>query len=239
MWRYNGDMLGEVRIPDDPSTRFNPYQCHPAILDACLQTLGAGVATRCDRNRRTSYLHTDPYRSTPGLRSVRARNCGVTPICKSARPIPSRERCGCWMGRGGWRSRFWDYASISSGGMRTMRLRRIRTIGSTSWQWQPMEHLAGVQPQGESVAQSFRCRPASEPWLILADSGGVGKRCRRSVTSAGRSERPGLSRTILRARGRRAFSHQSGTAGGPSPMPRGGAAIRSDQLPRDYPFMEP
>ena len=45
LWRYNGDMLGEVRMPHDPSTRFNPYQCHPAILDACLQTLGAGVAS--------------------------------------------------------------------------------------------------------------------------------------------------------------------------------------------------
>ena len=41
LWRDNGDMLGEVRIPEGSDTQFDTYQFHPAILDACLQTLGA------------------------------------------------------------------------------------------------------------------------------------------------------------------------------------------------------
>ena len=49
----------------------------------------------------------------------------------------------------------------------------------------PMEHLAGVQPQGESVAQSF-VASQHRTWLIFADSGGVGEALCRSVRSTGR-----------------------------------------------------
>ena len=67
-----------------------------------------------------------------------------------------------------------------------------------------MEHLAGVQPQGESVAQDSLLGLSTGPWLILADGWGVGVLLTPgSVTSARRCERPGHSRTILRARGRR------------------------------------
>ena len=82
-----------------------------------------------DRKWPTGYLYPDSHRPGPGLRSVRARICGVTPICKSARPIRSAERSGCSMMRGRWWSRLREYASIVWGMIINVRSKRIWTIG--------------------------------------------------------------------------------------------------------------
>ena len=37
LWRNNGDVLGEVQVPEGPEAEFNGFQIHPAILDAGLQ----------------------------------------------------------------------------------------------------------------------------------------------------------------------------------------------------------
>ena len=50
LWRNNGDVLGEVRVPDGPDAEFNAYQIHPAILDAWLQSFGAAVAAEATEN---------------------------------------------------------------------------------------------------------------------------------------------------------------------------------------------
>jgi myxalamid-type polyketide synthase MxaE and MxaD len=49
-WRLDGEMLGEVNVPDGPYGEFSAYQVHPAILDACFQTLGAGLAAQVTEN---------------------------------------------------------------------------------------------------------------------------------------------------------------------------------------------
>ena len=40
LWRYNGDMLGEVPIPEGIETEFDTYRFHPALLDACCRLSG-------------------------------------------------------------------------------------------------------------------------------------------------------------------------------------------------------
>jgi acyl transferase domain-containing protein/acyl carrier protein len=52
LWRHNGNMLAEVRIPDQPAADFSAYQIHPATLDAGLQVLGAAVASEASENGR-------------------------------------------------------------------------------------------------------------------------------------------------------------------------------------------
>ena len=46
LWLDDKTVLGELRVPDGD---FNAYQLHPAILDGCLQVLGAAVATEAKR----------------------------------------------------------------------------------------------------------------------------------------------------------------------------------------------
>ncbi len=43
-------VLGELLISTDPDADFNTYQLHPAVLDGCLQVLGAAVAVEAKRN---------------------------------------------------------------------------------------------------------------------------------------------------------------------------------------------
>ncbi|MGA2604831.1 MAG: beta-ketoacyl synthase N-terminal-like domain-containing protein [Verrucomicrobiia bacterium] len=59
LWRNNGDVLGEVQMPDGAGEEFHGFQIHPAILDAGLQVLGAAVAAEAtEKGRRGIYLPT-------------------------------------------------------------------------------------------------------------------------------------------------------------------------------------
>jgi acyl transferase domain-containing protein/acyl carrier protein len=50
LWLDNKSVLGELLISSDPDGDFNTYQLHPAVLDGCLQVLGAAVAVEAKRN---------------------------------------------------------------------------------------------------------------------------------------------------------------------------------------------
>src|ERR1700720_3199294 len=59
LWRNNGDMLGEVQVPDEPEADSNGFQIHPAILDAGLQVFGAAFAAEATASDRLGiYLPT-------------------------------------------------------------------------------------------------------------------------------------------------------------------------------------
>src|ERR1700722_20271919 len=49
LWLDNKSVLGELLISSDPDGDFNNYQLHPAVLDGCLQVLGAAVAIEAKR----------------------------------------------------------------------------------------------------------------------------------------------------------------------------------------------
>ena len=49
LWLDNKSVLGELQISSDQDGDFNTYQLHPAVLDGCLQVLGAAVATEAKR----------------------------------------------------------------------------------------------------------------------------------------------------------------------------------------------
>jgi len=46
----NGDMLGEVQVPNRPEPGSNGFHSHPAVIDAGLQVLGAAVAAGLTQN---------------------------------------------------------------------------------------------------------------------------------------------------------------------------------------------
>jgi len=72
LWRGNGEMLGEVKVPDGPYGDSSSVQFHPAIIDALFQTLGASVAAQANENdKQYAYMptHVDEIRihGRPGL----------------------------------------------------------------------------------------------------------------------------------------------------------------------------
>ena len=59
LWLDGKSVLGELRIPTDQDNDFGTYQLHPAVLDGCLQVLGAAVATEAKRiGKEGTYIPT-------------------------------------------------------------------------------------------------------------------------------------------------------------------------------------
>ncbi len=52
------DVLGELRIATDSEGEFDDYQLHPAIVDGCLQVLGAAIDTPATNGKPNLYLPT-------------------------------------------------------------------------------------------------------------------------------------------------------------------------------------
>jgi acyl transferase domain-containing protein/acyl carrier protein len=72
LWRHDADVLAEVNIVDRPGAKSDRYPIHPAMLDACMQVVGAAVPDEAIRNGdRGIYMpaHVDQIRidHPPGL----------------------------------------------------------------------------------------------------------------------------------------------------------------------------
>ena len=174
LWRYNGDMLGEVRVPEGPDTQLEAYQFHPAILDACLQTLGAGVATQAiETGEKGIYIptHIDQLqvygRPGPHLWShAHLQKRDADPIRGEVRLLDEAEQLA---------------VAVEILGVRFDRLghdaRRAVEENPEDWlyelQWQSKERSAQELPEPGVSQPSASANP--KLWLIFADSGGVGK----------------------------------------------------------------
>jgi acyl transferase domain-containing protein len=59
LWRHDADLLGEVEVSEEPDAKLNSYLLHPAILDACVQVVGAAIPVEPARNgNRSIYMPT-------------------------------------------------------------------------------------------------------------------------------------------------------------------------------------
>ena len=218
LWRNNGDMLGEVQVPDGPEADLHGLQIHPAILDAGLQVFGAAVAAEAtETDRQGLYLPTRIDQFRVHGRS-RPSSHGATLGCEHREAMPRPEKRGSSMKPDAWRSRFtalrFEYLGEDT--------QRAAVDNLDDWlyefQWQPKERAAG-----EPAAPAGRAS-----WLIFADSGGVGDalsalleaRGERSILVARRQNRTSKSDDS-------ALSHPSRTTGRHKPAFR--AALASDQ----------
>jgi myxalamid-type polyketide synthase MxaE and MxaD len=163
LWRNNGDVLGEVQVPDGAGEEFSGFQIHPAILDAGLQVLGAAVAAEAtEKGRHGIYLPTriDQFRvhGRPGRHlwshtRVQHREADAT-----TGEVQLFDESGC--------------VSVEIQGLRFEYLGedtpRPAVDNLDDWlyelQWQPKERAAGKPSAPASRAS----------WLIFTDNGGVG-----------------------------------------------------------------
>jgi myxalamid-type polyketide synthase MxaE and MxaD len=183
--RNNGDVLGEVRVPDGPDTEFNGIQVHPAVLDAGLQVFGAAVAAEAsEKGKQGVYLptrinqfriHGRPGRHLWSHTRVQHREADAT-----TGEVQLLDEAG--------------QVALDIQGLRFEYLgedaQRASLDNVDSWlyefQWQPKERATARSPVPVGRAN----------WLIFTDRGGVGgelsavmeARGERSIlVSAGRS----------------------------------------------------
>ena len=163
LWRNNGDVLGEVQVPDGAGAEFNGFQVHPAILDAGLQVLGAAVAAEAmEKGRRGIYLptridqfrvHGRPDRHLWSHTRVQHREADAT-----TGEVQLLDEAG--------------RVAVEIQGLRFECLGedtpRAAVENLDDWlyefQWQPKERVAG-KPSAPANRAS---------WLIFTDNGGVG-----------------------------------------------------------------
>jgi acyl transferase domain-containing protein/acyl carrier protein len=163
LWRNNGDVLGEVHVPEGSEVEVHGSQIHPAILDAGLQVFGAAVAAEATENGRQGIhlptridrfrVHGCPGRHLWSHTRVQHREANAT-----TGEVQLLDEAG--------------RVAVEIQGLRFEHLvedtPRAVVDNLDEWlyefQWQPKERAAGKP--------SSPARRAS--WLIFTDSGGVG-----------------------------------------------------------------
>jgi myxalamid-type polyketide synthase MxaD len=168
LWRHNGDVLGEVQAAEGPGAEFAAYQLHPAILDTCLQALGASVAAEArEDGKQGIYLptHIDQLQihGRPGLQlwsHARLQKRNADAITGDVRLLDEAGRM-----------------VVEALGLRFTYLdqetQRAVEDNLDDWlyelQWQPKERHEGQNALEPSAPTSPRS------WLIFTDSSGVGE----------------------------------------------------------------
>jgi acyl transferase domain-containing protein/acyl carrier protein len=160
LWLDGKTVLGELQIPDGD---FNSYQLHPAVLDGCLQVMGASVATEAKRiGKQGIYIPTRIGQlrivSRPGAHLW----CRARVLDDAAGGIVGELRLLDEAGQVLLELLDVHFTSLGEG------LKENLDDWLYELKWQPKEHAA------ENL-------PASSPgtWLIFADSTGVGESLRQ------------------------------------------------------------
>jgi acyl transferase domain-containing protein/acyl carrier protein len=183
LWRRNGEILGEVKVPDWPHREFNAGQFHPAILDACFQTFGAAIAAQATEDHKLgAYMptHIDELRihARPGLHLWSHAYLQGSDVDAVKGDVRFLDETG--------------QVTVEILGLRFESLVRTAHENLDDWlyefQWQLKERPNG-QPAPEPSA------PASRgSWLIFADTSGVGEALGALIDAQG-------DRSILVTRG--------------------------------------
>jgi polyketide synthase 12 len=167
LWRCDGEALGQMRIPAGMESDVEAHQLHPAILDACLQVIGAAVpAEVMAANSGKVFLpvHMDRVR-VYGRPSTRYWSHA------RLRSVPT----------GGGDAIEGDVRLLDESGrvlaeVTAFRLKRLDGEVQQAAPEKPEDWLYEVQwqPQDRSEQSPAGQRTAACRWLLLADKAGIG-----------------------------------------------------------------
>ncbi len=194
LWKRNGDVLGEMRVPQAPESEFSAYQIHPASLDACLQVAGAAVAAEATGNGKPDIFmptHIDEIRvhGQPGPRLWSYAHMQERHADTVKGDVRLLDEAG--------------HAVVEISGLRFESLggdrqRAVEKNPQENFQENPQEHLQEnlddwlyefqwqlkQRPNGSGAAKPFS-RAEGERWLIFADRDGVGEKLAARLAAQG------------------------------------------------------
>nr|MBA2245212.1 polyketide synthase dehydratase domain-containing protein [Gemmatimonadota bacterium] len=186
VWRRDGEALARVELGEELRREAGAYQLHPALLDACIQLLGAAVPGADDPQAAEdvyiplelgSYHLHHPGRSTLWCQARLARFEGDGEVLTGELRLFDA-----------------DGALVAEvGGVHLKRVTRAameRALGGAATERRLAEWLYALDWE---LAEPAAARPgwATGRWLLLADTGGVGE------ALAARLEAEGASCTLL------------------------------------------
>jgi acyl transferase domain-containing protein/acyl carrier protein len=173
LWQDGKSVLGELRISSDLDNDFSTYQLHPAVLDGCLQVLGAAIAVHAKTSGKQSiHIPTRIARLLMGGRPGAHLWCHARVLGEDANGFVGELRLLDEAGQVLVEMQGVHFESLAEDSR--------RGVGENldDWfyelKWQPKEHQAAASPP---------VNPGS--WLIFADSGGVGESLLRILEAHG------------------------------------------------------
>jgi acyl transferase domain-containing protein len=185
--RCDGEALGSLRVPDAVAEDLDQYHYHPALLDACLQVLGAAVPSHLvNGDKGVAGLPTR-------MEQVRIYGSPGRSIWSHAHFRPSENgRSGNLQGD----IRLYDTNGRLLAEVLGFRLQLFDSITQPLLEDDPEEWLYELQWQRKDRAEeSSACESPSQlkgSWLIFEDGGGAGQALAEHLKEIG--ERPVLIR---------------------------------------------
>ena len=178
LWRGSGKALARIEVPDAVDAAAGGYHLHPAILDACFQTLIAADAMGNDDGMNTAYL---PI----GIDRIRLHDRPGQHLWAYARVMHQGNKTMA----GDIVLMNEDHHVLAEiRGVRVQSVEARPNLGSQEpldrsiyeIEWSPSPRQSS---EGASQAEASWDRPGS--WLIFADAQGVGKGLAVSLESSG------------------------------------------------------
>lgn len=174
--RGNREMLARIRLPEHAASESAGYAAHPALLDACFQTLGGlGILDRGAAKADAIYLPT-------GLESFRLRGSAGTSISSHA-TLRSSGQSGT-AGRDKFEG---DFVAFDDEGHAVIEVRGAHfqqfdggQLGAfDAW----LHAVAWIDKPLRSAVNSPQVEPGN--WLVFADAHGVARDVRACLSAHG------------------------------------------------------
>lgn len=176
--RSDRDALAEVVLPPEVAKEVSHYHLHPALLDACFQSM-AGVVPRELDGSDSPYTYMPVHVRTVRFHAALSERMWTYAVRTSSDNRPSPETVEgnvCLVDQGG-------QVLVELGGVRVQRVGRShgedRKTGIRSWlyriEWQPRDRS---EVDGAQAAEG--------DWLIFSDREGAGEKLAETLRAQGR-----------------------------------------------------
>jgi phthiocerol/phenolphthiocerol synthesis type-I polyketide synthase C len=177
LWRREGEALAQMRVPAEIEGELERHQLHPAVLDACLQVLGAAVpAEALTEGKAFLPVHMDRVRvyGRPGARYWSHARLSKSPA-DGTDVIEGDVRLLDESGR--------VLAEVNG-----FRLKRLDGEAQQTVAEKPEDWLYEVEWQAQELTQpTVSEQKSAGPWLLFLDRDGAGEALATELEARGES----------------------------------------------------
>jgi len=172
VWRREGEALGQIHLPEQLSGGADNYQIHPALLDACFQTLFFAAPFPEAREKRT-LLPTRIDRLKFFARTGKSVFCHAKLVAAGSHTIT-------------WNFQILDNAGrvlVEAEGFRVQAVRGINSRADGVENWLYETKWAGKRISSRAAAENKRAITGT--WLLFADRSGVADKLAAALKKQG------------------------------------------------------
>ncbi|MEM9274070.1 MAG: SDR family NAD(P)-dependent oxidoreductase [Cyanobacteria bacterium P01_F01_bin.143] len=175
VWWDDNQALGLIQLPEKLRSQWQDYQIHPALLDACLQILGASIATQQTANTAYMPIGLDSFQfyRRPSLQVWSYGT--LRPVHNSNQETFSADL------------RLFDETGQLIAEIAGLHLKRARPQALLNHHRHLQNLLYEVEWQSKEFEKQSQVATKQGIWLIFAEGDGLGVKLAQQLTKQGRS----------------------------------------------------